>query len=141
MWTLVTIAASGELLSASHTGGFVVWFFRTFFPHVDSRWWDITHTLLRKGAHFFNYAVLSWLWFRAARYWELRAVATSWTLRWSLWGLALAVATALADESLQHFVPSRTGSWEDVALDASGAAFAQLVIAWRLLARRRRAAA
>lgn len=144
-WTLFTIAASGDLLSARHTGGFVVWFFRTFFPSVPYDWYDIAHTLLRKGAHFFNYAVLSWLWFRAARYWELREkpreAPNAWMTRWALWGFVLAVATALADEGLQHFVPSRTGSAQDVALDACGAAFAQFVIAswWARRAARPRA--
>lgn len=136
-WTLATIAASGDMLSARHTGGLVIWFFRTFFPSVPYEWYDVTHTLLRKGGHFFNYAVLSWLWFRAARYWELRETAREtlrvganvWATRWAWWGFAFAVATALADEGLQHFVPSRTGSWEDVALDSCGAAFAQFMIA------------
>jgi VanZ family protein len=127
-WTLVTIAASGDLLSAHHTGGLVVWFFRTFLPSVDSRYWDYTHTFLRKFGHFFNYGILSWLWFRAARYWELRAAAKSWSLRWALAGFGFAVATALCDEGLQHFVPSRTGSWEDVLLDSCGALFAQVVV-------------
>ena len=136
-WTLFTIAASGDLLSARHTGGFVVWFFRTFFPNVPFGTYDVVHTLLRKGAHFSNYAVLSWLWFRAARYWELRTSARSWGLRWAIWGFAFAVATAMADEGLQSFVPSRTGSWEDVALDACGALFAQLVIARIWLSRPR----
>ena len=62
-WTLATIAASGDMLSARHTGGLVVWFFRTFFPSVPYDWYDVTHTLLRKGGHFVSYAVLSWLWF------------------------------------------------------------------------------
>jgi len=58
-WTLATIAASGDLLSARHTGGFVVWFFQTFFPHVPYVWYDLVHTFLRKLGHFTNYAILS----------------------------------------------------------------------------------
>ena len=127
-WTLMTIAASGDLLSARHTGGFVNWIFVHFFPSAPYDWRDIAHTYLRKFGHFFNYAILSWLWFRAARYWELRAASRDWRAQWALTGLALTVATALCDEGLQHFVPSRTGSWEDVLLDACGALFAQLLI-------------
>jgi VanZ family protein len=136
-WALLTIAASGDLLSARHTGGLVIWFFQTFLPSVDARYWDITHTYLRKNGHFFNYAVLSWLWFRAARYWELRTPARDWKLRWALSGLAFTVATALCDEGLQRLVPSRTGSWMDVALDSSGALFAQFLILRLWLARRK----
>jgi VanZ family protein len=127
-WTLMTIAASGDLFSARHTGGFVIWFFRTFFPNVPYDAYDIAHTYLRKFGHFTNYAILSWLWFRAARYWELREPSRLWELRWAFWGFAFAVATALCDEGLQHFVPSRTGSWADVLLDSCGALFAQLLI-------------
>lgn len=135
----MTIAASGDLLSARHTGGFVIWFFRTFFPNVPFDTYDVVHTFLRKLGHFTNYAILSWLWFRAARYWESRERSRLWQLRWALWGFAFTVATALADEGLQHFVPSRTGSWRDVMLDASGALFAQLLVFRMLLARRRSA--
>ncbi|MDP9267594.1 MAG: VanZ family protein [Acidobacteriota bacterium] len=132
-WTLFNIAAAGDLFSARHTGTFLAWFFQTFFPNAPSHWFDVTHTLLRKGAHFFNYAMLSWLWFRAARYWELRERSRAWQLRWALWGLAFAIATAVGDETLQHFVPSRTGTATDVVLDGCGALFAQFVIAgvWR----------
>lgn len=131
-WTLLTVAASGDLLSSEHTGGFVVWFFKTFFPHAPYAWMDITHTFLRKLGHFVNYAILSWLWFRAFRYWELREMlreqSRQWALRWSRFGFLLAALTAIADETLQHFVPSRTGSVQDVALDGAGALFAQLLI-------------
>ena len=64
------------LRPSMRTGGFVVWFFQTFFPHVPYVWYDLVHTFLRKLGHFTNYAILSWLWFRAARYWDLPRVAT-----------------------------------------------------------------
>jgi VanZ family protein len=140
-WTLLTIAASGDLLSARHTGGFVIWFFHTFLPNVSGHWYDPVHTLLRKTGHFCNYAILSWLWFRAARYWELRDTSRAWKLSWALWGLAFTVGTALCDEGLQHLVPSRTGSWMDVALDSTGALFAQMLILRFALSRRARTAA
>jgi VanZ family protein len=137
-WTLLTIAASGDLLSAKHTGGLVIWLYAHLFPSAPWAWRDLTHTYLRKGGHFFNYAILSWLWFRAARYWELRATSRAWAMRWAFLGLGFAVATALCDEGLQHFVPSRTGSWNDVFLDSCGALFAQLLILRVGSARQRR---
>jgi VanZ family protein len=139
-WTLLTVAASGDLLSAKHTGGFVTWIFGHILPFVDLRWSDPVHTLLRKAGHFFNYAVLTWLWFRAWRHWDVRERSRLWEFRWALLGFALAAATAVADESLQHFVPSRTGSVLDVLLDCAGALFAQLLIVRVWLARRTRAA-
>jgi VanZ family protein len=138
VWTTITVAASGDLLSAQHTGGLVIWFFRTFLPNVSYEQYDAAHTLLRKAAHFFNYAVLSWLWFRAWRYWELREPSGAWRKSWALRGFLFAAATALADETLQHFVPSRTGSVVDVALDCAGALFVQLLILRVWLAREKK---
>lgn len=133
------MAASGDLMGSHHTGSLVAWFFRHVIPFVDYRWADPAHTFLRKAAHFFNYAVLSWLWFRAFRYWELRAQRPAWKLSWALLGFAAAAATAVADESAQAFVPTRTGSPLDVALDLAGALFAQLLILRVWLSRQRTA--
>ena len=65
--------------------------------------WD---TLLRKGAHFAEYAILGALLLRA--------------LRREGFAVAAGVAYAATDELHQHFVPGRHGSPFDVALDAVG---------------------
>ena len=65
--------------------------------------WD---TLLRKLAHFAEYAILGALLLRALR---REGVA-----------VAAGVAYAVTDELHQHFVPGRHGSPLDVALDAVG---------------------
>lgn len=84
--------------------------------HTDREWWDV---LLRKLAHFSEYAALTALWW------------------WALVGrvskpLALAAAIALAwsasDELHQTFVRGRSGSPRDVVIDAAGIAIACLVI-------------
>jgi VanZ family protein len=67
--------------------------------------WD---TLLRKGAHMTEYAVLAVLLWRA--------------LRNELAALALAVAYAVTDELHQAFVRGRHGSPVDVVIDGIGAA-------------------
>ncbi len=67
--------------------------------------WD---TLLRKGAHFAEYAILGAL--------LLRALGREWV------AVAAGVAYAASDELHQHFVPGRHGSPFDVALDAVGVA-------------------
>jgi VanZ family protein len=141
-WTLMTVAAAGELLSASHTSAWlrsvVLFLLRRVSTGEEIA---VADAILRKSGHFLNYAILSWLWFRAARYWELREKSREWALRWSRWGFLLAALTALADEWLQHFVSSRTSNPADVALDCAGALFAQLLILRVWLARRKRAAA
>ncbi len=66
--------------------------------------WD---TVLRKGAHMTEYAVLAWLLVRAARSYG--------------WAFGLAVAYAATDEFHQTFVRGRHGRPLDVGFDAVGA--------------------
>ena len=72
--------------------------------------WD---TILRKGAHVAEYAVLGFLLVRAQRR-ELPA-------------LLIGAAYAATDEFHQHFVRGRHGSPVDVAIDALGVALGILV--------------
>jgi VanZ family protein len=132
-WTVFTLGTSADIFSAKHTGGIVIWFFRTFLPNVDPRYWDITHTFLRKTAHFLNYGLLSWFWFRAARFWQLRERSLAWKYSWALWGIGLTALTAIAEETIETFIPSRDGSVSDVLLDTAGAICVQMIIllVWR----------
>ena len=96
--------------------------------------------ILRKSGHFIGYAVLSGLTFLALRNtyrdriidgaqrpWG-QYLGDLWRLEWSLIALLLTVATASMDEIHQTYLPSRTGRWQDVVLDTSGAFALQLVI-------------
>ena len=67
--------------------------------------WD---TILRKGAHMTEYAILGLLLFRA--------------LGRELPALALGIAYAITDEIHQHFVRGRHASPVDVLIDAVGVA-------------------
>jgi VanZ family protein len=73
--------------------------------------------LLRKLAHFTEYALLLALWFRALRTRLDPGPAL-------LTALAIAVAYAASDELHQTFVDGRFGTPRDVAIDAAGAAVA-----------------
>jgi VanZ family protein len=72
--------------------------------------WD---TVLRKGAHITEYAVLGALLYRAL---EREAPA-----------LAAGIAYAATDELHQHFVRGRHASPVDVAIDAVGVALGMLI--------------
>jgi VanZ family protein len=72
--------------------------------------WD---TVLRKGAHITEYAILGALLYRAL---GREAVA-----------LAVGIAYAATDELHQHFVRGRHASPVDVAIDAAGLALGMLV--------------
>lgn len=83
--------------------------------------------LLRKGAHFFEYALLTALWWRA--------LLTATTQRAAVGAaLAIAIAYAVTDELHQTKVDGRTGTPVDVAIDAAGA-----LVAGALTARRSKA--
>jgi VanZ family protein len=81
-------------------------------PHLGTGLgtWD---TVLRKGAHVTEYAVLGALLYRAL--WR-EAIA-----------LAAGIAYAATDELHQHFVQGRHASPVDVAIDAVGVALGMLV--------------
>ncbi len=73
------------------------------------------HGLVRKAAHFTNYAILFWLLVSG----PLRARPYT--------ALALCMLYALLDEGHQIFVPNRTPSLYDVALDSTGALFSRFL--------------
>jgi VanZ family protein len=81
-------------------------------PHLGTGLgtWD---TVLRKGAHVTEYAVLGVLLYRAL---GREAIA-----------LAAGIAYAATDELHQHFVQGRHASPVDVAIDAVGVALGMLV--------------
>ena len=81
-------------------------------PHLGTGLgtWD---TVLRKGAHVTEYAVLGALLYRAL---GREAIA-----------LAAGIAYAATDELHQHFVQGRHASPVDVAIDAVGVALGMLV--------------
>ena len=74
------------------------------------------HFLIRKVAHFTEYAILAFLARRAF-------ITSSFALfqrRWFQSALVLVVICALLDEFHQSFVPSRTPSIYDSAIDVAG---------------------
>jgi VanZ family protein len=83
------------------------------------------HGLIRKSAHFFEYAVLTILAARAF---------TGSSIGWLdnhpfLAAVAVALIIAGLDELNQSFDPARTGTFRDVILDVSAAVTAALAFA------------
>ena len=68
--------------------------------------------LVRKTAHFTEFAVLGFLWSRVFHGKQLYIP------------FVLSVLTAVVDESIQRFVPGRSGQMKDVLIDSAGAATA-----------------
>ena len=130
-WMGMVLLASTDTFSAAHTGEILRAMLAWTIGQIDAATFGLLHFLIRKSAHFTEYAILSALWFRALRV----RVSSPWQMRWALLGVVISVSVAVLDEWHQSFVPSRTSSADDVLLDFCGALFAQLVI-WYALRRR-----
>ena len=124
------LAASSDLFSGAHTGRILEKLILTIFGHpLPPATFERAHFLLRKGAHLTEYAILGMLLFRAIR--ATAGPLRPWALRWALGAIVIAALVASLDEWHQTFIPSRTGSPYDVALDTAGATLGAAAFALR----------
>ena len=133
-WMAVIFFASTDELSGAKTTLVIEPFLRWFFPHITSQRVELIHLLVRKAAHFSEYAILGLLAARAfntSRHSLLR-------LRWFVASLVLISLYALSDEYHQSFVPSHTASIYDSMIDIVGGLTALVLIAlWKTRRRRK----
>ncbi len=89
-------------------------------PTLPSLSHSLLDQLIKYGAHFVEYAVLALLWYRAiySRF--------SHPIIQPLAFVIVAIY-ALSDEFHQSFVPGRSATWQDVAVDLLGGACALLL--------------
>jgi len=139
-WLGVIRLESTSYASAANTFRLLYRVVNSVFGRVDPQFvFELDH-VLRKSGHFVGYAILSGLTFLALRNTHRDRVRSTmrrpwgsylgdwWQMEWSLIAMLLTVVTASLDEIHQTFLPSRTGRWQDVVLDTSGAFALQLVI-------------
>jgi VanZ family protein len=124
LWSAVILSASTDLFSGAHTGNVLERILFWLFGHaVLPSTLETLNFAIRKSAHVTEYGIFSALTFRA-----LRGEREWWSPRWAAGAILLAACLASIDEFHQTFVPSRTGTWHDVVLDAAGATVAQILI-------------
>ncbi|HZB43930.1 MAG TPA: VanZ family protein [Pyrinomonadaceae bacterium] len=132
-WVGLIFFASTGNLSGENTSLIVRPLLLWLFPGITEPELLRAHLLVRKTAHFAEYAVLALLAARAF----LTSSRPRLQRRWAVTALLLVVACALLDEYHQSFVPTRGGSVYDSMLDTAGGASALAFVSlWR--ARRRR---
>ena len=126
---LIAVESTGTF-SAQNTGRILYPLLHALFG-LELAHFHTWHFFLRKSGHVIGYGILSLLLFRAWR----ATVRVKGDLRWAwVWCLDAILMTSLVaslDEWHQSFLPSRTGSVQDVLLDTTAALLAQgLLFAW-----------
>jgi VanZ family protein len=114
-WALAIFVFSTSYFSADNTSRYIDPILRFLMPGASVATIALGHGLVRKAAHFVNYAILFWL-------------LISGPLRGRpYYAFGLCVIYALLDEGHQMFVPNRGPSLYDVALDSTGALFSRFL--------------
>ena len=106
---MVTFVLGTDLFSAENTQPVIRWIMRLLFGEgtTEQKPGSGGEGLLRKSAHFLEYGLLAFLWFRALRGDESQI----WRWRWFLIALLATVLWATVDELQQGFISQhRTGS-------------------------------
>lgn len=116
LWMLFMSLASTSGFSAGNTSEILRPILLWFFPDLSESRIVLVHFLTRKAAHFTEYAVLAFL----ARRSFISSSHSFLRRYWFELGLLLIVVYGLLDEYHQSFVPSRTASIYDSAIDVAG---------------------
>jgi len=125
LWILFISFASTNQFSAGNTSAILRPLLLWFFPNLSESQLATVHFLTRKAGHFTEYAVLAFL-ARRAFVTSSRAILKQY---WFQSALLLVMIYGLLDEFHQSFVPSRTASIYDSAIDVAGG-FTVLLVFW-----------
>lgn len=112
---MVIFVLSTSFFGAQETASWIDPVLRWFLPSASAHTIDVLHYAIRKLAHFTEYGILFLLLIRG----PMRGH--------TLLALGACAAYAMLDEGHQIFVPDRTASLYDVALDFSGALFSHFL--------------
>jgi len=122
LWFSLIFGASTDIMSSNHTSRIIGPILRWIDPNVSDATIRQFQTVIRKGAHVTEYAILALLLYRAIRR-NLARPPEQWCRKCAAWAWGLAFLYAASDEWHQTFVPSRGGSIHDMLIDCCGAAF------------------
>jgi VanZ family protein len=117
VWMTLIFMGSTDLLSAEHTSRIIEPFLRWLHPGVSPETVARAQFFIRKAGHVSEYAVLAALFYRAL----VNTLCAGRAFMAAVVVLLACAAYAATDEFHQSFVPSRTASARDVAIDISGA--------------------
>lgn len=134
VWMALIWFASTSEFSAANSSRFVRPIVLWLFPNISESHLQLVHMVVRKAAHFGEYAVFGLLAARALSSSSRKLLRIYWFPA----SLLLIVIYALIDEYHQSFISSRTSSFYDSGIDVAGGFFA-IMLFTMVLKRRRQA--
>jgi VanZ family protein len=123
-WAVLIGDLSSEGYGSSFTELWLSQILSLFRLHPSPETLHLLNFLVRKLAHMTEYAIFAQLLYVGL----LGADDLEWRPRTALWSALIAGAYSLTDEFHQSFVPNRTASLADCALDTTGAILGLLVV-------------
>ena len=120
LWMIIFFPVLNRFLGSSAIYRALLNVFRIFSPDISAAAFGIPYIVIRKSIHFVEYAILTFLMFRAFRGENLK----KWDIRWAIYSGVITIGYGFLDEFLQTFVPTRNGSIIDSVINSAGALFA-----------------
>ena len=140
MLTLIKLEST-DALSGAHTASHLRQLLFWLGVHLPGHQLDLLNLVLRKSGHMVGYALLCLCWLLLLRgaYWlqhdynrslqgKVHVRRMWWRAEWAALAVFCTFVVATADELHQMSIPSRTGSWWDVALDTSAGLIAVALV-------------
>jgi hypothetical protein len=141
MLTLIALEST-DTMSGAHTGEHLQRLLLWAGVHLRGRQLNLLNVVMRKGGHMVGYGLLCFCWLMLLRgtYWmqhdyigslksRVKVRRMWWRPEWATLAVLCTVLVAVTDELHQMSIPSRSGSWRDVALD-TGAALLSAALVW-----------
>jgi VanZ family protein len=125
-WMGIIFFGSSDSRSWQHSSRIIEPLLRWLVPNISDETMHTVVLVARKAAHVTEYAILAVLVWRLLRLVSLHRTRRPWSD--AIRTLLIVILYAASDEFHQAFVPSREASVWDVAIDASGAVLALLLI-------------
>lgn len=121
-WMIFIFYMSNQPADVSNgQSDFVLNLVETLGISISNNYVDIAITIIRKGAHFTEYLILSLLYFNVLRMYINKNKAL-------IYSIGLSFIYAGTDEFHQLFVEGRAGRFTDVLIDTSGAATGSTIV-------------
>jgi VanZ like family len=129
VWVGLITFESTDFFSSEHTGSMLYMVLTRLFGEINLYDFLIFHFYLRKTGHVIGYGMLGLLLLRGWRATFGQTKAMLWRTSLLSW-LGTAFVAAM-DEWHQSYIPSRTGTWKDAALDSlAGLVFLLVAYLW-----------